>query len=52
MSYIKKPKILRDNAKRNELGMTYNDYEAQCQPCARVVGMTQLQAQSLRPFLI
>ena len=27
MSYIKKPKILRENAKRNELGMTYNDYE-------------------------
>ena len=27
MSYIKKPKILRDNAKRNELDMTYDDYE-------------------------
>jgi 2-oxoglutarate ferredoxin oxidoreductase subunit beta len=27
VSYIQKPKILRDNAKRNELGMTYNDYE-------------------------
>ena len=32
MSYIKKPKILRDNAKRNELDMTYDDYEVDKTP--------------------
>ena len=27
MSYIKKPNIFRSNAPKNELGMTYADYE-------------------------
>jgi len=27
MSYIKKPKIIRDNDPRNKLGMTFDDYE-------------------------
>ncbi|HJM71758.1 MAG TPA: 2-oxoacid:ferredoxin oxidoreductase subunit beta, partial [Gammaproteobacteria bacterium] len=27
MSYIKKPNIFRSNAPKNELGMTYTDYE-------------------------
>ena len=27
MSYIKKPNIFRNNAPKNELGMTYTDYE-------------------------
>ena len=27
MSYIKKPTILRSNAKRNDLGLTFSDYE-------------------------
>ena len=27
MSYIKKPKIIRDSDPRNKLGMTFDDYE-------------------------
>ena len=52
MSYIKKPKIIRDNDPRNKLGMTFDDYEGVMSTLCAGCGHDSITGAIIQPFLI